>query len=63
LKRIGWDKINAVKKRRIFTVEETLLNRPGPRLVDGAKVIQWIAGESFWGWPLVQSSFARRVVD
>jgi len=63
LKRIGWDKINAVKKRRIFTVEETLLNRPGPRLVDGAKVVQAIMGESFWGWPLVQSAFARRVVD
>jgi iron complex transport system substrate-binding protein len=63
LKRIGWEKINAVKKRRIFTVEETLLNRPGPRLIDGAKVVQWIMGEAFWGWPLVQSAFARRVVD
>jgi iron complex transport system substrate-binding protein len=63
LKRIGWEKINAVKKRRIFSVEESLLNRPGPRLIDGAKVIQWILGEAFWGWPLVQSAFARRVVD
>jgi iron complex transport system substrate-binding protein len=63
LKRIGWDKIMAVRKRRIFTIDETLLNRPGPRLIDGAKVIQWILGESFWGWPLVQSTFARRVVD
>ena len=63
LKRIGWENINAVRKRRIFSIEESLLNRPGPRLIDGAKVIQWILGESFWGWPLVQSSFARRVVD
>ncbi len=63
LKRIGWEKIMAVRKRRVFTVEETLLNRPGPRLMDGAKTIQWILGESFWGWPLVQSAFARRVVD
>ncbi len=63
LKRIGWDKISAVKKRRIFSVEETLLNRPGPRLIDGAKVVQSILGEAYWGWPLVQSSFARRVVD
>ncbi len=62
LKRIGWEKINAVKKRRIFTVEETLLNRPGPRLIEGAKVVQWIMGEGFWGWPLVQSDFARKVV-
>jgi iron complex transport system substrate-binding protein len=63
LKRIGWEKLNAVRKRRIFSVEESLLNRPGPRLIDGAKVIQWIMGEAFWGWPLVQTSFARRVVD
>lgn len=63
LKRIGWEKLNAIRKRRIFSVEESLLNRPGPRLIDGAKVVQWIMGESFWGWPLVQSSFARRVVD
>ena len=63
LKRIGWEKINAVKKRRIFTIDDSLLNRPGPRLIDGAKVVQWILGESFWGWPLVQSTFARRVVD
>ena len=63
LKRIGWQKISAVKKRCIFTVEETLLNRPGPRLLEGAKVVQWILGESYWGWPLVQSTYARRVVD
>jgi iron complex transport system substrate-binding protein len=63
LKRIGWEKLNAVRKRRIFSLEESLLNRPGPRLLDGAKVIQWILGESFWGWPLVQTAFARRVVD
>jgi iron complex transport system substrate-binding protein len=61
LKRIGWEKLNAVRKRRIFTVEGSLLNRPGPRLVDGAKVVQWIVGESFWGWPLVHSPLARRV--
>ena len=63
LKRIGWEKINAVRKRRIFSLEDSLLNRPGPRLIDGAKVVQWIMGEAFWGWPLVQSTFARRVVD
>ena len=63
LKRIGWERLNAVRKRRIFSIEESLLNRPGPRLLDGAKVIQWILGEAFWGWPLVQTTFARRVVD
>jgi|GEM_PF-352337 len=63
LKRIGWDKINAVRKRRIFSLDESLLNRPGPRLIEGGKVMQWILGEAFWGWPLVQSAYARRVMD
>ena len=63
LKRIGWENLNAVRKRRIFSVEESLLNRPGPRMIEGAKVVQWILGEGFWGWPLVQSTYARRVVD
>ena len=63
LKRIGWEKLNAVRKRRIFTLEESLLNIPGPRLIEGGKVVQWILGESFWGWPLVQSSYTRRIQD
>src|SRR6185503_1013596 len=63
LKRIGWEKLTAVRKRRVFAVEDSLLNRPGPRLIEGAKAVQSILGESFWGWPLIQSEYARRVVD
>ncbi len=63
LKRIGWQNINAVRKRRIFSLDESLLNIPGPRLIEGAKVVQWIIGESYWAWPLVQSTFARRIQD
>lgn len=63
LKRIGWEKIDAVRKKRLYTVKQTLLNRPGPLLVEGAKVVQQILGQSFWGWPLVPSSSARKVVD
>ncbi|HEY5038651.1 MAG TPA: ABC transporter substrate-binding protein [bacterium] len=63
LKRIGWQKITAVKKRRIFSVDQTLLNRPGPRLIEGAKLIQSILGENFWGWPLSGSPLIRKVVD
>jgi iron complex transport system substrate-binding protein len=63
LKRIGWEDLFAVRKRRIFTVDSALLNYPVPRLIEGAKVIQSILGESFWGWPLVDPEQARRVVN
>jgi iron complex transport system substrate-binding protein len=63
LKRIGWQDLSAVRKRRVFSMEESLLNVAGPRLLEGAKVVQWILGEGFWGWPLLQSTFARRIQD
>jgi ABC-type Fe3+-hydroxamate transport system substrate-binding protein len=63
LKRIGWEDLFAVRKRRIFTVDSNLLNYPGPRLIEGAKVVQTILGESFWGWPLVDPKQTRRVVN
>lgn len=63
LKRIGWEKVNAVKKRRIYTVDQALLNQPGPRLIEGAKCIQQIMGQSFWGWPLATSPSIRKVLD
>jgi len=63
LKRIGWQDLSAVRKRRVFSLDESLLNVPGPRLLEGAKVVQWILGEGFWGWPLFQSTFARRIQD
>lgn len=63
LKRMGWEKINAVKKRRLYTIDQTLLNRPGLRMIEGAKAVQQIMGQSFWGWPLATSPFFRRVLD
>jgi iron complex transport system substrate-binding protein len=63
LKRIGWQKINAVRKRRIYCVDQTLLNRPGPRLIEGAKLVQAILGENYWGWPLNNSPLVRKIVD
>ena len=63
LKRIGWEKITAVKKRRIFSLDDQLINRPSPRLPEGAKLIQGILGQSFWGWPLFSSPGIRKVVD
>ncbi len=63
LKRMGWERINAVKKRRLYTIDQSFLNRPGLRLIEGAKAVQQIMGQTFWGWPLATSPFFRRVLD
>ena len=61
LKRIGWEKIMAVRKRKIYSLDARLLNWPGPRLLDGAQAVQSALGESYWGWPLVDPAKVRRV--
>ena len=33
--RVGWGKLEAVKNSRLFTFDDNLVSRPGPRLVDG----------------------------
>lgn len=38
-KRSGWQKINAVKNKRVYVIDDSLLNRPGPRLVEGLKFL------------------------
>ncbi len=63
LKRIGWERLTAVKKRCVFSVDSSLLNQPGPRLIEGVKIIQTIIGETYWGWPLVKSGQIRRVTN
>jgi iron complex transport system substrate-binding protein len=37
--RAGWDRIPAVRDNRIAFVQEDLINRPGPRLVDGLEAV------------------------
>lgn len=40
--RSGWDLLNAIKNKEIAVVDDSLLNRPGPRIVKGAKKLQEI---------------------
>lgn len=61
LKRIGWEKIMAVRKRKVYSLDAKKLNWPGPRLLEGAQSIQAALGESYWGWPLMDPGLARRV--
>ncbi|HLC60019.1 MAG TPA: cobalamin-binding protein [Candidatus Nanoarchaeia archaeon] len=36
-KRKGWGNLNAIKNNKIFVFDDSLLNRPGPRLATGAE--------------------------
>jgi len=38
--RDGWQDITAVKEGNVFVVDDSLLNRPGPRLLEGLKVVK-----------------------
>lgn len=35
--RPGWDQLRAVQQGNVHVIDDSLLNRPGPRLVDGAQ--------------------------
>jgi iron complex transport system substrate-binding protein len=37
--RAGWEKIAAVQEKRIYTFDDNLVSRPGPRLVDGLEAL------------------------
>ena len=42
LNRSGWDLLTAIKNKEIKIIDDSLLNRPGPRIVIGTKKIQEI---------------------
>lgn len=40
LVRPGWSELRAVRERQVFFINDSLINRPGPRLVEGARRLQ-----------------------
>ncbi len=42
LNRSGWDLLSAIKTKDISVIDDSLLNRPGPRIVTGTKKLQEI---------------------
>ncbi|MCI0453926.1 MAG: cobalamin-binding protein [Candidatus Dadabacteria bacterium] len=40
--RSGWENIRAIKERRVYCLPEALFGRPGPRIVDGLKLLSQI---------------------
>ncbi len=48
--RQGWGVLRAVQSGRVKVIDDSLLNRPGPRLVDGAKRLYgWFAELAYQG--------------
>ncbi|MCS4540872.1 MAG: cobalamin-binding protein [Euryarchaeota archaeon] len=37
--RPGWNKIDAVKNNRVYEIDENILRRPGPRIIDGLEAM------------------------
>ncbi|MDI6792776.1 MAG: cobalamin-binding protein [bacterium] len=37
--RVGWQEISAIKNNRIYCIEQNLVSRPGPRIVDGLEEV------------------------
>lgn len=44
MEREGWNEVAAVETGRVHVVDDTLLNRPGPRIVDGVAALRDIIG-------------------
>jgi len=43
LSRQGWGVLRAVQRDQVFVIDDSILNRPGPRLIDGARALARIA--------------------
>jgi len=48
MQRPGWDKINAIKNKKVFYVDENLVQRASPRLVDGLEQFTKIIHPEFF---------------
>jgi iron complex transport system substrate-binding protein len=61
LKIEGWNRTEAARRRAVFSIDDDLLNRPGPRLIEGGRILQQLIGEAHWGWPRKDSAAVRRL--
>ncbi|MGH7806981.1 MAG: ABC transporter substrate-binding protein, partial [Thermodesulfobacteriota bacterium] len=49
LGRPGWEGIRGIKERRVYCIPEPLFGRPGPRIVDGLKMLSKIVHPEIFG--------------
>jgi iron complex transport system substrate-binding protein len=57
----GYERLDASVQGFLFSVDDSLLNVPSPRLIDGLELVQDLIGECFWGWHTVGSDSVRRL--
>jgi len=46
VQRDGWGQLDAIQKGNVFILDDSLLNRPGPRLVEGLKLLIEVAKQA-----------------
>lgn len=44
--RLGWGVLRAVREQRVLVINDSLLNRPGPRLTDGARALAGVVARA-----------------
>jgi len=61
MKMEGWDRVEAAREGRIFSVDDSLFNRPSLGLLDGGRILQSLIGEAFWGRQSCRDPRVRRL--
>lgn len=49
MQRANWQNVNAVKNRKVYAVDDNLVNRPGPRIVDGLEELAKLIHPEIFG--------------
>jgi iron complex transport system substrate-binding protein len=61
MKMEGWDRVEAARTGRVFSVDDSLFNRPSLALLEGGRLLQQLIGEALWGWPPCRDARLRRL--
>ncbi len=61
LQRVGWERLKAVQGKWIFVLEDSLLNCPGPRVLEGARLLRQILEAFHQGVKPPNSPFLRNL--
>jgi iron complex transport system substrate-binding protein len=56
-KRPGWDVITAVKENKVFAIDDNLVSRPGPRVIDGLEAAAKLIHPELFEAPASQTTF------
>lgn len=51
LSRTGWENIKGIREKQVYCIPEPLFGRPGPRIIDGLKMLSKIVHPEIFGKP------------